>query len=95
MVLPEFSLTGGVRLFCMARGWGRSEEDLEADKEQAREIREPSGSRRPEADTRRIRERRSLELARIREQLPKVTNPDRRRALETARAELEKRLEQV
>ncbi|HJW14974.1 MAG TPA: hypothetical protein VJ776_09765 [Thermoanaerobaculia bacterium] len=80
----------------MARGWGRSEEDLEADKEQAREIREPRGSR-PEAEARRIRERRSLDLAlaRIREQLPKVTNPDRRRALETARAELEKRLEQV
>ncbi|HJW14115.1 MAG TPA: hypothetical protein VJ776_05445 [Thermoanaerobaculia bacterium] len=81
----------------MARGWGRSEEDLQADKEQAREIREPRGIRRPEADTRRIRERRSLELAlaRIREQLPKVTNPERRRALETARAELEERLEQV
>ncbi len=81
----------------MARGWGRSEEDQEADREQVREERGQRGVRRPEAETRRMTERRSLELAlaRIREQLPKVSNPERRRALETARQELEKRLESV
>ncbi len=81
----------------MARGWGRSEEDQEADREQVREEPGQRGARRPEAETRRMTERRSLELAlaRIREQLPKVSNPERRRALETARQELEKRLESV
>ncbi len=81
----------------MARGWGRSEEDQEADREQVREERGRRGVRRPEAETRRMTERRSLELAlaRIREQLTKVSNPERRRALETARQELEKRLESV
>lgn len=81
----------------MARGWGRSEEDQEADREQAREDRSQRGVRRPEAETKRMAERRSLELAlaRIREQLPKVQNPERRRALETARQELEQRLESV
>ena len=81
----------------MARGWGKSEEDQEADREQAQEDRRKRGVRRPEAETRRMTERRSLELAlaRIREQLPKVQNPERRRALETARQELERRLESV
>ncbi len=81
----------------MARGWGRSEEDQEADREQARQDRKQPGVRRPEAETRRLAERRSLELAlaRIREQLPKVWNPERRLALETAQQELEKRLESI
>jgi hypothetical protein len=81
----------------MARGWGRSEEDQEADREQAREDRSRRGARRPKAETKRMAERRSLELAlaRIREQLPKVSSPERRRALEGARQELEKRLESV
>ena len=81
----------------MARGWGRSEEDLEADKEQARESAAGRGSQRPAAETKRLKERRSLELAlaRIREQLPKVRGAERRRALEAARAELEKRLQEL
>jgi hypothetical protein len=81
----------------MARGWGKSEEDQEADREQAQEDRKKRGVRRPEEETRRMTERRSLELAlaRIREQLPKVSHPERRQALETARQELEKRLESV
>jgi hypothetical protein len=81
----------------MARGWGRSEEDLEAEKEQARQERaNPAGRRSPE-ETKRLADRRSLELAlaRIREQLPKVRGAERRQALETARAELEKRLENL
>jgi hypothetical protein len=81
----------------MARGWGRSEEDQEADREQARENGNGRGARRPEAETKRMAERRSLELAlaRIREQLPKIQNPERRRALEAARRELEQRLKSV
>ncbi len=80
----------------MARGWGRSEEDLEAEKEQAREPR-PGPGRRSPAETKKLTERRSLELslARIREQLPKVRGAERRQALETAKAELEKRLEKL
>ena len=78
----------------MARGWGRSEEELEADKEQAREARQAPRSRLPEAELKRLKEKRALELAlaRIREQLPKVRGQERRAALESARADLEKRL---
>jgi hypothetical protein len=78
----------------MARGWGRSEEDVEADKEQAREARDASRSPIPEAERQRLKERRAVELAlaRIREQLPKVRGEPRRRALEAAKADLEKRL---
>lgn len=76
----------------MARGWGRSEEDLAAEKEAAREERDaPAGARR--ADSERIARRRSIAmaLARIEEQLAATTNPVRRRALESARDELTRR----
>ena len=77
----------------MARGWGRSEEDLGAEKEHAREAaRAPgSGSR---ADARAAAEARSirLSLARIDDQLKHTTNESRRKALETARRELSERL---
>jgi hypothetical protein len=81
----------------MARGWGRSEEDLEAEKEQARQERANPAGRRSAAETERLKERRSLELtlARIREQLPKVRGSERRRALESAKADLEARLERL
>ena len=81
----------------MARGWGRSEEDLEAEKEQARQERSHAKGRRSPAETKRLTERRSLELAlaRIREQLPKVRGEERRKALEAAKADLEKRLEKL
>jgi len=81
----------------MARGWGRSEEDLEAEKEQSRQDRASASGRRSPLETKRMTERRSLELtlARIREQLPKVKGSERRRALETAKADLEKRLERL
>jgi len=78
----------------VARGWGRSEEDQQADKEQAR----PEGP----TDREKSREegileakRRSLKLslARVEDLLSKTTNPSRRQALETARAELLERLE--
>jgi hypothetical protein len=63
----------------VARGWGRSEEDLAADKEQA-----PARRRGLE-----------LSLARVEDLLSKTQNPDRRRALETARAELTERLQEL
>jgi len=81
----------------VARGWGRSEEDLEAEKEQARLERGKASGRRSPAETKRLTDRRSLELtlARIREQLPKVRSEERRKALEAAKADLEKRLEKL
>ena len=81
----------------MARGWGRSEEDMEADKEQDREARDASRSILPEAERKKLKEKRALELslARIREQLPKVRGAERRAALETAKADLERRLSQL
>lgn len=79
----------------MARGWGKSEEDLGADKEHAREAREKDSARPSRALAEEAARRRSLELslARIEDLLAKTRNPDRRRALETARAELTERLE--
>ena len=73
----------------MARGWGRSEEDLGADKEAAGEERRSGrGARR--SDSERIESERALAmaLARIEDQLAKTTSPARRRALEAAREEL-------
>ena len=79
----------------MARGWGKSEEDVGADKEHAREDAEKSAaspSRRHAAEAAR---RRSLELslARIDDLLRKTPSEQRRHALEAARAELLERLE--
>ena len=77
----------------MARGWGRSEEDLGAEKELAKEAARAPGSG-ARADARRTAEIRSihLSLARIEDQLVKTTNDARRRALETAKQELTDRL---
>jgi len=79
----------------MARGWGKSEEDLQAEKEQAREQERPASSRPSSEEIIRIGERRALKLslARIEQQLPKIQSVDRRRALEAARLELSRRLE--
>ncbi len=80
----------------MARGWGKSEEDVEADKEHDREAREKAtAAARPSREyADRLARRRSLELslARIEDLLAKTQNPDRRAALEAARAELSERL---
>src|SRR6478736_1312468 len=79
--------------FPMARGWGRSEEDLGAEKEHAKEARSAaSGGARLEAKTRAEAHSIRLSLARVEDQLRNVTNPARRRALETAREELRARL---
>ena len=77
----------------MARGWGRSEEDLGAEKELAKEAARAPGSG-ARADAHRTGEARSirLSLARVEDQLAKTTNDARRRALEAAKRELTDRL---
>ena len=77
----------------MARGWGRNEEDLEAEKESARAERSAASGASRQIDARRKAERHALELslARIAEQLARTTHPDRRTALESARRELEEK----
>ena len=81
----------------MARGWGRSEEDQAAEKEQAREARSSADRAATSADALSASRRRSLELslARIVELLSKTSQPARREALESAKAEIEKRLEEI
>ena len=78
----------------MARGWGKSEEDLGADKEHAREAAEKAAARPSRALADEMARRRSLELslARIEDLLGKTDNPASKTALETARAELLERL---
>jgi hypothetical protein len=76
----------------MARGWGRSEEDLGAEKEQAREDRRSSGGRRTDAEREALARGLRLSLVRIEDQLAKSPSEARRRALETARTELLERL---
>jgi len=77
----------------MARGWGRNEEDLPADKEQAREKVEGATA----VDPKRASRRRGIELslARVAEQLETVTHPNRREGLLAARQELERQLAEV
>jgi hypothetical protein len=77
----------------MARGWGRSEEDQGAEKEQASEERGSAEGRRADARREVLIRGLKLSLARIEEQLGKTTSPVRRQALEAARAELLERLE--
>jgi len=83
-----------VYLIAMARGWGRSEEDLGAQKEEARSAARAAGPPTPE-ERAAAKRRRGIELslARIEEMLASTENADRRRALETARAELRAQLE--
>ena len=78
----------------MARGWGKSEEDLGAEKEAAKEAADKAAARPSRAHADALVRRRSLELslARIEDLLQKTDNPARRKALETARAELQERL---
>lgn len=78
----------------MARGWGRSEEDLGAEKEHAREAADKSAARPSSSHAREAGRRRSLELSlkRIEDLLSKTESPERRSALEAAKAELLERL---
>ncbi len=73
----------------MARGWGRSEEDLGAEKEQAVEEKGAGPSvRRPDAEATAARRRLEMALARIDEQLARDPSPVRRQSLEIARSEI-------
>jgi hypothetical protein len=78
----------------MARGWGKNEEDLEAEKESAREDQASVTNPARRIDALRKAERHGIELslARIADQLARTTHPDRRGALEAARRELEEKL---
>src|SRR5262249_37004019 len=80
-------------LEAMARGWGRSEEDQPGDKEHARGPL-PDGFSPSNAERERLKEKRAIELslARIEEQLGKVRFPERRKALESSRENLRRRL---
>ena len=77
----------------MARGWGRNEEDLAAEKELAKEARgSASGGAKKDSDRRTQAHGIRLSLARIEDQLAHTSNDARRRALESARRELSDRL---
>ena len=78
----------------MARGWGKNEEDLQADKESARDEMNSASNAARHADAKRKNDRHAIELslARIAEQLDRTTHPERREALEAARRELRERL---
>ena len=77
----------------MARGWGRSEEDLPADKEQAAAEKNRAAAI-PADDPKRARERRLIELSLSQIEQDLALNPPeaRRKALEAARAELRAKL---
>ena len=79
----------------MARGWGRSEEDQGAEKEQAQEAHSSPAGGTVSSEAVLAAKRRSLELslARIEELMAKTTHPARREALNSARAEIVERLE--
>jgi hypothetical protein len=79
----------------MARGWGRSEEDLGAEKEQAREEKGSTGGKRKNSGLETQRRTLRLSLARIEEQLAKGLAVSRRQALESAREEIRKRLAEL
>jgi hypothetical protein len=77
----------------MARGWGRSEEEQGAEKEQARDERRSEEGTRRDAVIESRRRSLKLSLARIEELLAKTQSSARREALESARTEILERLE--
>ena len=83
-----------VYVWTMARGWGKSEEDLGAEKEHAREAAEQAAARPSPEQGQEAARRRSLELslARIDDLLAKTESRERRHALEAAKVELIERL---
>jgi hypothetical protein len=78
----------------MARGWGRSEEDLGSDKEQLREGTSAAAARLSPEEAALAAQRRNLELslARVEAELAATESPPRRLALESARTELRQQL---
>jgi hypothetical protein len=83
----------------LARGWGRSEEDLAAEKEAAkdeeRQRGQPHGPSADEAGRQAKIHGIDLSLARIAEQLSRTAHPERRKALESARNDLTKEREKL
>jgi len=79
----------------MARGWGRSEEDQGAEREQDRDAHTAPAGGTTSASAVIAGKRRSLELslARIEDLLAKTSHPPRREALESARMEILERLD--
>jgi len=76
----------------MARGWGKSEEDLGAEKEQARQERQSARGARKDRELLARRHTIELSLARIDEQLAATSSSIRRSALEDARRQLAEQL---
>lgn len=78
----------------MARGWGRSEEDLGAEKEEMRRAARSAGPATRE-ERHAAERRRSLELslARIADELAQTAHAARREALEQAQRELRSQLD--
>jgi hypothetical protein len=78
----------------MARGWGRSEEDLGAEKQAAQEEASRPTARLTREQREEASRRRGIELslARIEQMLAVTESPARRQALETARSELRQQL---
>jgi hypothetical protein len=93
-VLSGSKVSQGV---AMARGWGRSEEDLPGDREQARPEGEPGSPDLSPRGLELLRRRRPIELslARVRAELSKINNPGRRLALQTAERELLEQLREL
>lgn len=79
----------------MARGWGKNEEDLAAEKEQAREERGRAAGSKSDALLEARRRSLKLSLARVQELLEATKSPARRQALEAAREELLERLQRL
>jgi len=79
----------------MARGWGKSEEDQGADREQARQEANRAADIVARVATKEAGRRRGIEmsLARIEEELRGTESPNRRKALEAAQAELRAQLD--
>jgi aconitase A len=78
----------------MARGWGRSEEDLGAEKQQAQEEAARPTARLTREQREEAARRRGIELslARVEQMLAVTESPARRQALEAARADLRRQL---
>lgn len=81
----------------MARGWGRSEEDQGAEREQDREAHSAPAGGATSSSAVIAGKRRPLELslARIEDLLAKTSHPARREALQTAKTEIVERLEEL
>lgn len=78
----------------MARGWGKNEEDLGAEKEEAAQEKKSVARFSSPEEAQKAARRHTLELslARIREELSRTTHETRRKALQQAKEDLELQL---